>query len=94
MTLRSTALLQERSSRRTTQTGAKGAVDRLQISQAEASHRLGVGSIPSGETQLVFDRGCCDEGVGKKDAARAMDPAGAFGHRAISVSPGRAQAVC
>lgn len=56
---------------------------RLQLSEAEASDRLEVGSIPGGQTKPVFDCGCCDEGVGEPDAALSADSAGTFGHRAI-----------
>lgn len=55
----------------------------LQVSEAEAPHGLEVGSVTSGQTQSVFDRGCRNQRVGETDAALSADAAGAFGHRAI-----------
>ena len=55
----------------------------LQVSQADAPHRLEVGSVPGRQTQSVFDRSCRNEGVGETDSALSTDSAGTFSHRAI-----------
>lgn len=54
-----------------------------QIAETQTSHLIEVRSVASSEAKLMFDSGCCDEGVGETNPALSTDPPGSFRHGTV-----------